>query len=465
MPNLGQQQDRGAGLGLRNGRDSEGDGLRALISPANRLLKESDGPDLSEIVGRLHEALIEHLEIDKLLALPEAEGKAQVEATVRTLLPSIAPSLFGERRDEVVRRVLDEVMGLGPIQSLLDDPTIQEVMVNGPDQVYVEKSGVIQRTLVRFRDDAHIRRIAERILSIIGRRIDETSPMVDARLKDGSRVNITLPPATPKHPSITIRKFRRDRLSFEDLVAAGSLDNHMGEFLGICTAEKLNILISGGTGTGKTTLLNVISAFIPRSERIVTIEDPIELQLQQPHVVAMEARPPDLTGRHAITQRDLVRNTLRMRPDRIIVGEVRGPEAFDMLQAMNTGHEGSLTSVHANAPRDALARIENMVLMAGFELPLRAIREQVASALHLIIHLDRFPNGVRRVTQITEVTGLEADHITLQDIFTFQARGRSDTGQILGAFRPTGIRPSFADQLAFNGHTLDPQLFLEGVLR
>jgi pilus assembly protein CpaF len=289
--------------------------------------------------------------------------------------------------------------------------------------------------------------------------------MVDARLPDGSRVNITIPPATPKHPSITIRKFRRDRLSLDDLMEAGSLDERMAEFLGACTANKLNILVSGGTGSGKTTLLNAISAYIPRSERIVTIEDPLELILQQPHVISMEARPPDVTGRHAILQRDLLRNCLRMRPDRIIVGEVRGSEAFEMLQAMNTGHDGSLGTVHANSPRDALSRIENMVLMAGFELPISAIREQIASALHLVIQLQRSPDGVRRIVAIAEVTGMEGANITMHDLFVYEATGRDEDGKMIGSYRPTGIRPTFSEFLATRGRELEPELFMEGAIR
>jgi pilus assembly protein CpaF len=287
---------------------------------------------------------------------------------------------------------------------------------------------------------------------------------VDARLPDGSRVNITVPPATPRHATITIRKFRQDRLSLEDLMSAGTMDERMAEFIGACTANRLNILISGGTGTGKTTLLNAVSSFIPRSERIITIEDPLELTLQQPHVLSMEARPADLTGQHAIIQRDLLRNSLRMRPDRIIVGEVRGPEAFEMLQAMNTGHDGSMSTVHANTGRDALSRIENMVLMAGFELPVTAIREQVASALHMIIQMERGADGVRRIVAITEVTGMEGNTITMQDIYRWELEGRDEDGRLRGRFTPTGIRPTFSDYLAIRGRELPAEMFLEGAL-
>jgi pilus assembly protein CpaF len=337
-------------------------------------------------------------------------------------------------------------------------------MINGTDTVYVESDGVIHRARVRFRDSAHIRRVADRILANIGRRVDEASPMVDARLPDGSRVNITIPPATPHGPTITIRKFRKDRYTLQQLINAGTLDDRMTEFLAGCATHGLNILVSGATGSGKTTLLNALSANIPHSERIVTIEDPLELALQQPHVVALEARPADMTGRNAISQRDLLRNTLRMRPDRIIVGEIRGGEAFEMLQAMNTGHDGSLSTVHANSPADALARVENMVLMAGFQLPARAIREQIASAIDLLVHIQRGVDGVRRVTAVTEITGMEQERLTMQDIYRFEARGRSAEGRVIGDFRPTGVRPVFSDGLRARGHELRPELFLEGVV-
>jgi pilus assembly protein CpaF len=331
--------------------------------------------------------------------------------------------------------------------------------------VYYERNGVISLSDITFRNDEHVRRVAERILSAIGRRVDEGTPMVDARLSDGSRVNITIPPATPRHSTITIRKFRTDRYRIEELVNVKTLDARMAEFLGACTTYKMNILISGGTGSGKTTFLNALSAYIPRTERIVTIEDPVELALQQRHVISMEARPPDMMGQHAITQRDLLRNALRMRPDRIIIGEIRGAEAFEMLQAMNTGHEGSLSTVHANSPRDALARVENMVLMAGVDLPVSAIREQMASALHLIVQLQRFPDGVRRIVKVSEVTGMEGSTVTLQDLFVFRVEGLGEKGEVRGTYRPTGLRPTFSEDLALQGCELDPDMFLDGVRR
>ena len=443
---------------------SNGTELTALLERSERFLKATDGVDLSALAAQTHELLLESLDLEKLRTTNPAEAEGSVRDALRELVNSDRSPVAPADRDVVIEMVVDEVLGFGPIDPLLDDPSIQEIMVNAPDVVYVESDGKLSRSNVRFRDVAHVRRVAERILAPIGRRVDESSPMVDARLPDGSRVNITIPPATPKFPSITIRKFRRDRMALEDLMQAGSLDERMSEFLGACTANRLNILVSGGTGSGKTTLLNAISSFIPRSERIVTIEDPLELVLQQPHVISMEARPPDVTGRHAILQRDLLRNCLRMRPDRIIVGEVRGAEAFEMLQAMNTGHDGSLGTVHANTPRDALARIENMVLMAGFELPISAIREQIASALHLVIQLERGADGVRRIIAITEITGMEGANITMHDLFIFEAEGRDDDGHILGRFRPTGIRPTFSDTLAIRGRPLEAAMFLEGAL-
>ncbi len=461
MPIMGQ---RDTGRSINFQKPVEGRSLQTLLASSEQMLKPVETVDLNMRAAELHDNILEVLDLDKLHSTDDEEKRDLVEQAIRAYLTSSEAPEVGPQRDQVVGMVLDEILGFGPIQTLLDDDSIQEVMVNAPDQVYVESEGVLRRTAIRFRDDMHIRRVAERILSVIGRRVDESSPMVDARLQDGSRVNITVPPATPKHPSITVRKFRQDRMSLDDLMSVGTMDQRMAEFLGACTQHKFNILISGGTGTGKTTLLNAISALIPRAERIVSIEDPLELQLQQPHVVSMEARPPDMNGNHAITQRDMLRNTLRMRPDRIIVGEIRGSEAFEMLQAMNTGHEGSMSTVHSNTPRDALSRVENMVLMAGFDLPVKAIREQVASALHVLVHLDRFSDGVRRVTKITEVTGMEGDNVTLQDLFLFEVKGRGDNGEVLGRFRPTGLRPTFSQELELCGHALDAEMFLEGAI-
>ncbi len=421
------------------------------------------GPDLVELAAAIHEALLKRIDGEKLHGAPEAEARILVQEAATTLIAASGNSLYGDMRDQVVAMVTDEVLGLGPLQPLLNDPSISEIMVNGAHQVFCERDGVIRLTDRRFRDEAHVRRIADRILAQIGRRVDEASPLVDARLTDGSRVNVTIPPATPGCVTMTIRKFRGDRQGMDDLLHAGAFDRRMQYFLNICVENKKNMLVAGGTGSGKTTLLNALSASIPSSERIVTIEDPVELSLQQSHVIAMEARPPDLRGMHAITQGDLLRNALRMRPDRIIVGEIRGAEAFDMLQAMNTGHDGSLSTVHANSPSDALARVANMVLMAGLDLPVSAIREQLASAVHLIVQLQRFPDGARRVVKIAEITGLEGQSVSLQEIFTFQAEGRGDDNRIRGSFHATGLRPTFSEALLARGCELPPALFLDGV--
>ena len=408
---------------------------------------------------RLHELLIEELEHGALEGLaPEQQRDAVIKAA-RELLQQEGIQLGGASREELLEAVADEALGLGPLEPLLRDPSISEVMVNDIDKVYFEREGRIFRSPVRFRDKQHVMRIVERIVAPLGRRIDESSPMVDARLPDGSRVNITIPPASPKAPSITIRKFRADKMRMADLIAVGALSEATAEFLAMCVRAHMNIIISGGTGTGKTTMLNALSAFIPNTERIVTIEDPSELRLQQDHVITLEARPASIEGKNQIKQRDLVRNCLRMRPDRIIVGEVRGEEAFDMLQAMNTGHDGSISTIHANNPREALSRMENMVLMAGMELPSRAIREQVASAIHLFIQISRLQDGSRKVTHVTEVSGMEGDTITLQDIFLFKLDRVDEDGKVHGAMKPTGIRPGFVHKFAIAGIELPNTLF------
>ena len=414
---------------------------------------------LNELKFTLHQRLIEELDPNKLEGLGKDKAREAVEQAARTLIAQEMPGIVGTTRDELVSAVADEVLGLGPLEPLLRDGAISEVMVNHPDTVFYEKEGRLYLSSVRFRDDQHIMRIVERIVAPLGRRVDESSPMVDARLADGSRVNVIIPPVAPKSPTITIRKFRADKMTFADLVATGALTNELAEFFRACVQAKLNIIISGGTGSGKTTMLNALSSFIPDTERIVTIEDPTELQLQQGHVVTLEARPPSLEGKGEVTQRDLVRNSLRMRPDRIIVGEVRGSEAFDMLQAMNTGHEGSLGTVHANTPRDALARIENMVMMAGFELPVKAIREQMQSAIHLVIQIARFPDGTRKVVSVAEVSGMEGQVVTMQDLFRFEQTGIDTDGRVLGELRTTGIRPRFAEKFEAHGIHLQADLF------
>src|SRR5579859_19822 len=414
---------------------------------------------LEEARERVHRRLIQELDATRLERLGTEEAHAAVREAARRVVAVEAPEVVGLGRDEVVSAVTDEVLGLGPIEPLLRDSGISEVMVNGPDQVWVERNGRLSRSGVHFRDDAHIMRIAERIVSRIGRRVDEAAPMVDARLPDGSRVNIIIPPVALKSPTITIRKFRADKMTLEQLISVGSVTPEAVAVLRACVRIRRNIIVSGGTGSGKTTLLNAVSSAIPDDERLVTIEDPAELRLQQPHVVALEARPPSIEGKNAVSQRDLVRNALRMRPDRIVVGEVRGGEAFDMLQAMNTGHEGSLSTVHANSPRDALARLENMVLMAGMELPLRAVREQIASAVHMLVHLNRFSDGTRRVTHISEITGMEVQTIALQDIFAFEHEGLDGQGRVRGTLQSTGIRPTFSEEFYLAGIPLPAETF------
>src|SRR6266540_3025105 len=365
------------------------------------------------VVQHVHQRLIQEVDLKAIERLGADRSHEAVEMATRALVAEVAPSLYGERKDLVVRRVVDDAVGLGPLEPLVKDASISEVMVNAPDEIYFERDGIIYLSALRFRDRDHVMLVIDRIISPLGRRVDESSPFVDARLPDGSRVNIIIPPLIPRSPTITIRKFRPDKYNMEDLVANNSLSPQTADLLRVCVQLRLNIVVSGGTGSGKTTLLNALSSYIPERERIITIEDPVELKLQQRHVISCEARPPNIEGRNEVTQRDLVRNALRMRPDRIIVGEVRGPEAFDMMQAMNTGHEGSLTTVHANSPRDALARIENMVLMSGFDLPVRVIREQMASGLHLVIQISRLFDGTRKVMQVSEVAGLEGNIVTL----------------------------------------------------
>ena len=363
-------------------------------------------------------------------------------------------------RERLVEELISEILGLGPIEPLLKDPSVTEVMVNGPDSIYIERKGRLQKTDVRFRNTEHLMHIIDRIVTAVGRRVDESSPMVDARLADGSRVNVIIPPLSLIGPCVTIRKFSKDVLTVDKMIEFGSFDQHMDEFLEDCVKGRLNIVVSGGTGSGKTTLLNVLSSYVPATERIVTLEDSAELQLKQDHVVTLETRPPNIEGEGEVTMRDLVRNALRMRPDRIIVGECRTGEALDMLQAMNTGHDGSMTTAHANSARDALSRLETMVLMSGMELPLRAIRSQIASAVDIIVQIARLRDGSRKIINIAEVTGMEGDIITLQDLFYFENHGVDQDGRITGAFLTSGLRPLCTEKLAMNGVTLPPDLFI-----
>ena len=392
--------------------------------------------------------------------LSEEQLHALVRSELNVVVEQERMPLTGEQRQRLIQEVQDDVLGHGPLQRLLDDPSVTEIMVSGPAMVYVEQNGKLTRSSAHFVSEEQLRLVIERIVSRVGRRIDESSPLVDARLPDGSRVNAVIPPVAFSGSSLTIRKFSRDPFKIADLIAFGTLTPEMAELLQACVQARLNVIVSGGTGTGKTTLLNVLSSFIPDGERIVTIEDAVELQLQQEHVVRLEARPANIEGRGEINIRDLVRNSLRMRPDRIVVGEVRGGECLDMLQAMNTGHDGSLSTVHANSPRDAIARLETLVLMAGMDLPLRAVREQIASAVDVIVQLSRLRDGSRRITAVTEVQGMEGQTVTMQDAFVFDySAGVDASGRFLGKPVPTGVRPRFTERFAELGISLSPRVF------
>jgi pilus assembly protein CpaF len=391
------------------------------------------------------------LDLSMIAVIDEKRARLQIRDVANRLINEEAAPLSVIQRRHVVRQIEDEVMGLGPLEPLLADPSVSDILVNGPNNIYVERSGKLQRTAVRFNDDAHLLNIIDRIVSKVGRRIDESTPMVDARLKDGSRVNAIIPPLAIDGPVLSIRRFRKDALNIDDLVRYGSLNPALVGLLRAIVMARLNVMISGGTGSGKTTLLNAMSAFIPERERIVTIEDSAELQLQQPHVVRLETRQVNVEGRGQITQRDLVRNSLRMRPDRIVVGEVRGAEALDMLQAMNTGHDGSLTTIHANSSRDALSRVETMVAMTGITFPLSALRNQIASAIDVIIHMERQEDGCRRIISVQEISGLEADTIVMSEIFNFSRSGVDEKGNVIGKFSATGIVPEFYDRIRKRG--------------
>jgi pilus assembly protein CpaF len=415
--------------------------------------------DFGAVKAAIHRKLIQKLNLERLTEVNRDDVRREVGQILEGLVVGESTPMNLQERERLAQEVLDEVFGLGPLEPLLADPTVSDILVNTHKSVYVERKGMLEQTSVQFRDDAHLVSIIDRIVSAIGRRVDESSPMVDARLADGSRVNAIIPPLAVDGPCLSIRRFGRDRLTADDLLRNNSLTSSMLDLLKGCVKARLNILISGGTGAGKTTFLNVLSSYISNRERIVTIEDAAELQLHQDHVVRLETRPPNIEGKGAIHQRQLVINSLRMRPDRIIVGEVRSEEALDMLQAMNTGHDGSLTTVHANTPRDALSRLETMVAMANLNLPETAIRRQIAAAIDLVVQVSRMSDGTRKVVSVAEITGMEGDIVTMQDIFVFRKRGIRESGEVIGEFVATGIRPKFSERLIVAGVQLPISMF------
>jgi pilus assembly protein CpaF len=424
-------------------------------------LTETNSAAYQSLKGRIHQDLLNRLNLDRLTRVTRAEAEPEVRAVIRDMLDRESqrvPLSFAER-ESLIGDVLNELFGLGPLEALLKDPEISDILVNNASQVFIERNGRIEDTGVVFRDDQHLMQIIERIVSAVGRRIDESTPMVDARLQDGSRVNAIIPPLALDGPALSIRRFRTDRLAADDLVTRESLTAPMLQFLRATVAARMNIIVSGGTGAGKTTLLNILSSFIGHGERVITIEDAAELTLRQRHVVRLETRPANIEGRGHVKQRHLVVNALRMRPDRIIVGEVRGEEALDMLQAMNTGHDGSLTTIHANSARDALYRLDTMIAMTNLNLPERAVRQQVASAINLVVQVTRMADGTRKVTSISEITGMEQDVITMQEIFAFNKTGVAPDGRVIGHFRATGVRPKCSEALATTGCQLPMEMF------
>jgi pilus assembly protein CpaF len=422
---------------------------------------ESRTNDYQQLKAQVHQELLNRLNLERLTRVKREDAEPEIRRVIGTIIENqlATTPLSLLERETLVTDVLNELFGLGPLEALLRDPAVSDILVNRYDQIWVERNGKLEETEIVFKDDRHLQRIIERIVSSVGRRIDESSPMVDARLQDGSRVNASIPPLAIDGAVLSIRRFRTDRLGAQDLVERDSLTQPMLEFLKAAVASRLNVIVSGGTGAGKTTLLNILSSFIGQSERIVTIEDAAELMLRQRHVVRLETRPPNVEGKGAVKQRDLVVNALRMRPDRIIMGEVRSEEALDMLQAMNTGHDGSLTTIHSNSARDALYRLDTMVAMANLSIPERAIRQQIASAINLIVQVRRLSDGTRRVTGISELTGMEGEVITMQDIFLFEKTGIRQDGKVCGRFKATGIRPKCSDRLAASGYRLAADLF------
>src|SRR5579871_5092362 len=422
-------------------------------------LQTFEHSEYQQVKADLHRKILDRLDLEKLGRSNGDSAREEVLVLIRNSINSEAVPLSFAERERLSREILDEIFGLGPLEPLLKDPNISDILVNRYDRVYIEKAGKLEITGLSFKDDAHLMQIIDRIVSRVGRRVDESSPMVDARLADGSRVNAIIPPLAIDGPCLSIRRFGRDPITARNMIENKTLTEPMLELLSAMVKGRLNLLISGGTGAGKTTLLNVLSGYIPNSERVVTIEDAAELQMKQEHVVRLETRPPNIEGKGAVRQRQLVINSLRMRPDRIVVGEVRGEEAFDMLQAMNTGHEGSLTTVHANTPRDALSRIENMVSMANLNIPERAVRQQIASAIHAVVQIARLSDGTRKVTSICEITGMEGEVVSMQEVFIFERKGLAEGGKVRGLFRSTGIRAKFTDRLTAAGCRVRPAVF------
>ena len=468
---LEKQSVEPASAPMRN-KSLENRSAKPTSSPGNsgRGLKgSSTGNDVAdelefEWTRQIHEKLLNLLDLSLVVSMPERAARTQIREAATKLLDEASAPLSASSRQRVIRGIENEVLGLGPLEALLEDPSIADILINKHDSVYIERNGKLEKTRLTFRDDAHLLNIIDRIVTGVGRRIDESSPMVDARLADGSRVNAIIPPLALDGPCVSIRRFTKEKLSTDDLIAIGSMTESMAELMRSIVKSRLNVLVSGGTGSGKTTMLNILSGFISAKERVVTIEDSAELQLQQPHVIRLETRPANIEGKGEINQRDLVKNALRMRPDRIIIGEVRGGEALDMLQAMNTGHDGSLATLHANNPRDALGRLENMIAMNGIQLPMSAMRAQIASAIDVVLQLERMEDGTRRVTSLQEIQGMEGDIITMSEIFCFKRLGLDDEGKVIGNYTATGLVPKFADDLAKRGLGVDINLFRPAAL-
>jgi pilus assembly protein CpaF len=436
-----------------------GSGSVVAARPANPGRGDAPRPQYIQLKANVHKKLLNRLNLEALATVDRQRAETEIRTLVFELMAEEATPVSMAEREQILSDILDEVFGLGPLEPLLRDPNINDILVNTYKQVYIERAGVLTKVPTTFQDDRHLLRVIDRIVSAVGRRVDDSSPMVDARLADGSRVNAIIPPLAVDGPLLSIRRFPKERLKGEDLVSYRAMTRPMLDFLGHCVRARLNCLISGGTGAGKTTLLNVMSSFISEHERIATIEDAAELQMHQEHVVRLETRPPNVEGKGAVKQRQLVINALRMRPDRIVVGEVRGEEALDMLQAMNTGHDGSLTTVHANTPRDALSRVETMIAMGNVNLPEKAIRQQISSAIQIVAQQTRLADGSRKVTSISEITGMEGDVITMQEIFTFEKMGVTQDGKVIGRFKATGVRPKVAERLKTSGIHLPPDMF------